>query len=159
MRAYFLMVARRCCHCDIRTEDVCGIRHILIPLYTGFEIGDGPMMDGASRRIHTHTRFSCYIIRTQSVYILTVQCVSCWWLQGGEACDSRTIYNVVYYEARGNVRTTYKYRLSHYSKRQTSQKMALRQYNLIRLITASPYAATPAPLKKQKTIWPQENAI
>lgn len=67
LRAHFLMVARRCCHYDVGTGDVCGISTSSPPLCTGFEVGDGPVMDGVSRRIHTHPRFSCYIIRTQSI--------------------------------------------------------------------------------------------
>ena len=40
----------------------------LTPQRTGFEAGDGPMMDGVSQRIHTHPRYLCYIIRTYRVY-------------------------------------------------------------------------------------------
>jgi len=46
----------------------------LTPQRTGFEAGDGPVMDGVSHRIHTHPRYPCYIILTYCVYT------------GGRAC-------------------------------------------------------------------------
>jgi hypothetical protein len=43
-------------------------------LCMGFEASDGPVMDGVSRRIHTHPRFSCYIIRTEYIYSDVTEC-------------------------------------------------------------------------------------